>query len=105
MRIALLAIGITVSSLVSAAEPEPLAFDGAKWIWHPTGQLEPSSLPAGVTFFRAEIPLSEDVRVETAQIAITVDNLFALWVNGNGVGECEVDNSAWGKPRLGIAPH
>ncbi|MEZ6080896.1 MAG: hypothetical protein R3C56_36070 [Pirellulaceae bacterium] len=36
---------------------------------------------------------------ESAEVLATADNLFALYVNGQGVGESDTDNSAWSKPQ------
>ncbi|NQT14677.1 MAG: HEAT repeat domain-containing protein [Planctomycetes bacterium] len=93
-RILGLLIALSLSCSLASAAPEPIAFDGAKWIWYMSGPL-----PAGVGFFRAEVNLPEDAEVASAEIIITCDNLFALYLNGLGVGECKVDNSAWGSPK------
>ena len=87
-------VGLVLSYSFASAAPDSITFEGAKWIWYMSGPL-----PAGVGFFRAEVELPDDAQVASAEIAITCDNLFALYLNGLGVGECEVSNSAWGTPR------
>ncbi len=80
-------------------EPGPIAFDGAKWIWHAPGfDGNLGSLTAGVTFYRAEMPLPDGAEVSSAEVIITCDNMYSLHLNGLGVGESEANNSAWGTP-------
>jgi len=77
-----------------------LSFDGAKWIWPslgPNGDL--NSLSAGVSYFRAEVTVPENPALESAEVIVTADNLFVLYLNGQSVGESETDNSAWHRPK------
>ena len=40
------------------AQAEQVSFEGAKWIWHVPGSgISLQSLPASVTFFRADLTL------------------------------------------------
>lgn len=87
-------IAVIFSSSLALGAAEPITFDGAKWIWYMSGPL-----PAGVGFFRAEVNLPDDAQVASAEIAVTCDNLFALHLNGLGVGESGVSNGEWGTPR------
>ncbi|MCH5377251.1 MAG: hypothetical protein JJ992_25085, partial [Planctomycetes bacterium] len=36
---------------------------------------------------------------KSAEIAVTCDNLFVLYINGRPVGESDADNSAWQRPK------
>jgi len=75
---------------------QPVNFKGAQWIWNPSGPgVNVQSLPASVTFFRAKLTLPENAQVKRAHMIVTVDNLFALYLNGHGVGESEV----WQSPK------
>ncbi len=100
-RIILAVVGIvTWTGIVSAQSGiGSVDFKGAKWIWYASGPgMTLQSLPSSVCFFRANIVLPQDVQVQSAQIVITSDNLFSLYLNGHSVGECDVDNSAWKRP-------
>ncbi len=84
----------------AAADTRPLAFDGAKWIWSsagPGGNL--AGLSAGVSYFRAEVDIPENPALKSAEVVVTADNLFVLYLNGRPVGESETDNSAWQRPK------
>ncbi|KKK78362.1 hypothetical protein LCGC14_2844320, partial [marine sediment metagenome] len=102
---ALAAMGIVVSCEIAMAETQPLSFEGAKWIWYSPGTGgNLNSLPAGVNYFRAEMTLPDNTQgnsaqVKSAEVIVTCDNLFALHLNGLGVGECPVSNDAWGSPK------
>ena len=98
---ALLATIVAMSACFAVGgEPGPIAFDGAKWIWSAPGfDGNLGSLTAGVVFFRAEMPLPDKAEVSSAEVIITCDNLFSLYLNGLGVGECEANNNAWGTPQ------
>ena len=77
---ALLAIGVAASCCAPRAQSEPTGLEGAKWIWSspgPNGSL--SSLPAAVSYFRAEVDVPESPALESAEVIITCDNLFVLY--------------------------
>jgi HEAT repeat protein len=86
----------SVLVLQGTVTAQPINFKGAQWIWNPSGSgVNVQSLSASVTFFRAKLSLPEDAQVKRAHMIITVDNLFALYLNGHGVGESE----AWQRPK------
>ena len=90
---------LTLNGMLTA-QSEPVDFDGAQWIWHPFELgMTLGSLPASVHFFRGTVMLPENTAVEAAELIITADNLFALYLNGHSVGESGVDNSAWQRPK------
>jgi len=100
IRVALIVWCVLISNGTLSAQSEPIGFDGAKWIWSPFELgMTLGSLPASVQFFRAEVTLPADATVESAEVIITADNLFALYVNGHSVGESKVDNNAWRNPK------
>lgn len=103
--------GMSALMLLIAAtalsQPQAITFDGAKWIWSPMSDPagNPNDYLAGSVYFRASVELPAAAKIQSAQIIITCDNLFVLFVNGKPVGESDADNSAWGKPRkYDIAP-
>jgi len=100
LQIALIAVCVLTSHGMPSAQADPVEFSGAKWIWCPFEiGMTLQSLPASVNYFRADVTLPEEATVESAEVLITADNLFALYLNGHSVGESEVDNSAWQRPK------
>ena len=100
VRVVLATMAMLLACCEAGAGPGPIGFDAAKWIWHAPGfDGNLGSLTAGVIFFRAEMPLPDKAEVSSAEVIITCDNLFSLYLNGLGVGECEANNNAWGTPQ------
>jgi HEAT repeat protein len=96
----LLLIGLLLAVVVHGQPARSLSFEGAQWIW----LTEPPTLPlndfrSGSVFFRNSIALPEKDQIESADLIITADNLFTLFINGKPAGQSEVDNSAWMKPK------
>lgn len=76
----------------------------AKWIWHPEGSPAIAVLP-GKRFFRRVVGLDAAREVVSAQLAMTADNGFEVWVNGERTGAGEdanklfrFDVARWLKP-------
>jgi hypothetical protein len=63
--------------------PDPLA--QAKWIWYPEGN-PAASAPVGKRYFRRAIKTDEARTIESAEVAMTADNRFELFVNGCWAG-------------------
>ncbi len=98
-RLVLAAIlAVTFGGLAAGQSPST-GFDGARWIWSTTAGAELGSFPAGVCYFRAELTLPRNAQVQSAEVLATADNLFALYVNGHGVGESDMDSNAWTRPQ------
>jgi HEAT repeat protein len=98
-RCALSALFLLIGFLASAQQPET-GFDGAKWIWHaPTSGEAPNAFQAGARYFRSEVSIPESPALKTAEVIVTCDNLFVLYVNGRAVGESGADNNAWRQPK------
>ncbi|HEV2390859.1 MAG TPA: glycosyl hydrolase [Verrucomicrobiae bacterium] len=57
----------------------------AKWIWHNEGN-PATAAPVGPRYFRRVLDLSERPQIRSANLAITCDNSFEVWVNGNYAG-------------------
>jgi alpha-L-rhamnosidase len=63
-------------------------FGKAQWIWHPEGNAAVSA-PAEKRFFRRVIDLPADRRITGASIAMTADDGFTLYINGEEAGRSE----------------
>ncbi len=57
----------------------------ARWIWYPEGN-PVASAPVARRYFRRVIELDSNRKLTSAQIAITADNSFELWINGQRIG-------------------
>ncbi|HPD16268.1 MAG TPA: HEAT repeat domain-containing protein [Planctomycetota bacterium] len=88
------------------AEPRSVSFEGAQWIWAwPDPGANTPEPSAGVWYFRAALVLPENAQVKAAEATIAVDNLYALSVNGQFVGQRETNPDAWRIPnRFDLAP-
>ena len=60
--------------------------DGAKWIWFPEGNPAVSA-PVGTRYFRRDFELPSNQVVRAATMAMTADNEFHLFVNGQEAGK------------------
>jgi hypothetical protein len=76
----------------------------AKWIWHHEG--DPAvAAPVGYRYFRRVLVLDTQREIASARAAMTADNAFELWVNGQRVGAgadynqiFRMDVTPWLKP-------
>jgi HEAT repeat protein len=80
----------------AAAEQTSAGFDGAQWIWSSS---DLRSMGAGVSYFRGGVDIPENPALKSAEIMVTCDNLFVLYVNGQPMGESDTDNNAWQRPK------
>lgn len=94
VRAVLVMLSVTVPWGAVSAQAQSIDFDDAKWIWC-LGETLLGSLPASVNYFRAEVVIPESPALKSAEIIITADNLFVLYLNGQSVGESGTGNSAW----------
>ncbi len=96
----LMMIGVLWFCPLAAAQDGAMGLDDAQWIWSLPGELaDAQTRPAEVGYFRASMTLPEKQAIESAEVIITADNLFALYVNGRIAGESEVSNDAWRHPQ------
>jgi HEAT repeat protein len=71
------------------------AFDGAQWIWSsPT-----LNAPAGTIYFRAGVAVTEKAKIQSAELLVTADNLYEVYLNGKYVGESSGNPDAWNQPK------
>ena len=91
-------MAVMACSGTALGQPQPIGFDGANWIWFSSGEAL-GSLPASVDYFRADVTIPESPSLKSAEVIITADNLFVLYMNGQSVGESDANNSSWQQPR------
>jgi hypothetical protein len=72
-------------SPLSSPEPAARPLGMAQWIWRNEGN-PASAAPVGQRYFRRLFTLADGSRVVSATLAMTVDNSFECWVNGQPAG-------------------
>jgi len=82
------------SPAVPAEEESPLL--GCPWVWHAA---DPGAVPACKRYFRGAVELPKDRAVAKASIRLTVDNDFALYVNGKEAGRGSGGYEDWRRAR------
>ncbi len=75
---------------IAAPIPNGSSLEGATWIWTPE---QPDGLmhPPGTRYFRWKVQIPVDAQADRATIAMTADNRFELYVNGEPAGS----GSSW----------
>ena len=91
----MVAILLSIAGSPATAGPARADIDEASWIWSTSAGADLGSFAAGVVYFRADFDLPRGIEIASAEVIVTADNLFALSVNGRGVGESEVTGDAW----------
>ncbi|MEI7732536.1 MAG: HEAT repeat domain-containing protein [Verrucomicrobiota bacterium] len=87
-------------ALSAMGQTPPPTFEGAKWIWYAVDPDEASMhFPAGAHCFRAAVVLPETAPVKAAEIIVTADNLYTVYLNGKPAGESSADPNAWNQPK------
>jgi HEAT repeat protein len=88
------------ASLAVCASAATLGFDGAHWIWY-SQEANPNAkdFPAGEFCFRAAVTLPENAKIKSADLIITADNLYTLYLNGKLAGEGHHDPDSWREPK------
>jgi HEAT repeat protein len=83
-----------------AARPVPLGLEQAQWIWYTTDPKLPLNLfPEEVVYFRLPFDLPDKNAVQAAEVVVTADNLYTLYLNGHPVGENSLEPDAWNQPK------
>jgi alpha-L-rhamnosidase len=75
-------------------EKNCLTLSNSKWIWTADGDAT-KSVPAGMRYFRLALDLPQKTAVEKAEIILTVDDRFKLYINGNQAGQNRRGNDSW----------
>lgn len=89
-------IGAIVLLTSATSWASTTGFEGANWIWSwpDPGQNSPTP-PAETVYFRGTLELPQNVQVQAAEIAVAVDNLYLLFVNGKFVGQSNPNPDDW----------
>ena len=83
---------------VALAQGEPARFDGVPWIWYaPRGGAADQG--EGVWYFRSALQLPETSRLKLAEMWLTADNLYTIYINGRFGGESSAQPDDWRVPR------
>jgi len=69
-----------------------------KWIWYPLKENGKSKF--GDFYFRYKFKISINKKIKTAQILITADENFILYLNENKIGESNKFIFSWTRPQL-----
>ena len=80
-----------------------LTLAGSHWIWYPEGD-PATAAPAGDRYLRTTFDLPADAAVRSAQVLLTADDEFELYVNGRRVADTHDlrngDTNAWQRGQL-----
>ena len=76
------------------ATSTPPSLDGANWIWFPEGA-PADSAPVGTRYFRRAFDLPADGRITTAQLELTADDSFTVYVNGQRIAASPHVADSW----------
>jgi HEAT repeat protein len=103
---ALLVACVTSLAGVAVARAEAGDFGAAEWIWSaPPAGLAALDQPAGAAWFRASMTVSEKAQIRAAELLITADNQYSVYLNGRFVGATGADPNAWNRARrFDVAP-
>jgi HEAT repeat protein len=99
-RSVLASIGWWVFCASALAKSPPVTFDGCYWIWSfPDPGQNSVSYPGGAWYFRAALAVAEKSPPPAAEMFVTADNLFTLYVNGKLVGQSYANPNWWHRPK------
>jgi alpha-L-rhamnosidase len=103
-KTAVASIGLVIVAIGAAqpahAQTPAIDFGGSHWIWLPlTAGQTMMDYSGGIGWFRAPVTLPDNAKVNSAEILVTADNLYTLYVNGQSVGQSDTDPNAWNRPR------
>lgn len=85
-----------VSGPLADEDQDPFTMDGANWIWYDDG--EAPLAPEGHRYFRTDFDI--DSEVVAVELAITADDEYRLYVDGEFTGESSDDPEAWRDARV-----
>jgi HEAT repeat protein len=77
------------------------SFDRSQWIWSwpDPGSNSTRDMNMGCAWFRVDVTLPQPASVVRADVFLTADNLFALYVNGKYVGQSDANPNRWRQPK------
>ncbi|MFC9081814.1 family 78 glycoside hydrolase catalytic domain [Streptomyces sp. NPDC057062] len=80
---------------IGAHEKVPaLRLDDANWIWYPEGN-PADSAPAGTRYLRRSFDLPDKAQISWAEMQLTADDRFTLYVNGTEVARSPLVADSW----------
>jgi alpha-L-rhamnosidase len=71
-----------------------LSLQDASWIWYPEGN-PADSAPAGTRYFRRTFDLPAGEQISPAELQITADDAFTVYVNGQVMAQSPAVGDAW----------
>jgi alpha-L-rhamnosidase len=77
-------------------DEKPAPFSTAQWIWHAPDK--PWNAPAGTRYFVRVLDIGGNV--VSADLAVTADDRFTLFINGRKVASSPPGSDGWKHPRL-----
>ena len=83
---------------------EDLNLEGAHWIWYPEGN-PAENAPAGQRYFRYSFQLPPDKEISRAEMVLTADDSYVLYVNGEHADSSPQVTDAWKQARLVDVTH
>ena len=75
-------------------QPQPPTFSGTRWIWYPEGS-PAQDAPAATRYFRRAVSVPADRTLAKAELLITADDQYVLYVNGAEAGRSSGQPDAW----------
>ena len=81
-----------------SSDGDQLDFGGASWIWTP--EAASPVAPAEPRAFRTTYTSPANKTARTAEILVTADDLYRIWINGNLLGETQGNENEWQQSRL-----
>jgi HEAT repeat protein len=84
-------------SLQASAGQVVANFDKSQWIWSwpDPGSNSTRDMSMGCAYFRVDLTLPQPSSVVKAEVFLTADNLYALYVNGKFVGQSDANPDNW----------
>jgi hypothetical protein len=71
--------------------------DGCPWVWYPEGN-PAAAAPPGTRYFRKPLDIPAERTVQSAQIVLSADNDFTLFVDGQEAGRSSGATDSWREP-------
>jgi len=93
-RIAVPAFLLGLLSFAFTASAASPTFDGAQWVWH-----QGAGSAAGTWYFQKTFAFPAGQKPTKAKVAITCDNLWTLYVNGEKCGQNDAGADSWKRPQ------
>jgi alpha-L-rhamnosidase len=87
------------------AKAPALRLSGANWIWYAEGNPSDSA-PAGTRYLRRSFEIAAGAQLSSAEMQLTADDSFTLWVNGSEAASSPRVANSWSTASvLDIAPY